>query len=130
MNATSGRTRLGRDVLIDTCINSGRFGKPNAWKSRLPFVAFRALAMQASIGSTEKNLPVHRAVLRDGPYHFALKWKIAFQPILIRPTAVPYSKIFLTNEKQIRVGRWQNLCRCVQVSGHATPFSRQKNRVE
>ncbi len=34
---------------IDTCINNARFGKPNAWKSRLPLVAFRSLAMHASI---------------------------------------------------------------------------------
>ncbi len=26
-----------------------RFGKPNAWNARLPLVAFRSLAIQASI---------------------------------------------------------------------------------
>ncbi len=53
--------------IIDTCINNDCFGKPNAWKARLPLVAFRSLAMQAAIESYTATSPRRaRMLATDG----------------------------------------------------------------
>ncbi len=93
---------------IDVCIGNDRFGKPNTWKSRLPLVAFRSLAMQASIegllvatGRPEYRRPCHVDLLGAPGSWYARSTLAGKQPVLCQ----------LLNQ-----GLW---VRCSRLRGHA-----------